>query len=400
MADPDKVFRFGELRPQAVRALGLALENVGAQTEFTAILSAELEDARSRFKKLPEPSGPYPFRMRLGDVIGGAAERAIVASNQLVFHSVGDTGQHGHGALAQDRVALHLEQQLEHANDADRPAFFFHLGDVIYFNGELEFYPEQFYEPYRFYRAPIFAIPGNHDGDSPRGERSLEPFVENFCTVWPRRPPMPGLSQRRTMTQPNVYFTLDAPFMTVIGLYTNVTGNLDRPGNEETPQLDWFIHELMEADPHKFLVVALHHPPYSADNFHGPSGIAGVLDEAFTAAGRVPHLVLTAHVHNFQYFLRGMTVGAISREVPYLVAGAGGYSGYDHLHNVDPTEQFPDAVLKAFNDEEPGFLRLTVTPSKLTWEYFTTPEVSPESIGGDDDRLHELPALFTGEVNL
>jgi hypothetical protein len=127
MADPDKVFRFGELRPQAVRALGLALESVGAQAEFTAILSAELEDARSRFKKLPEPSGPYPFRMRLGDVIGGAAERAIVANNKLVFHSVGDTGQHGHGALAQDRVALHLEQQLEHANDADRPAFFFHL---------------------------------------------------------------------------------------------------------------------------------------------------------------------------------------------------------------------------------------------------------------------------------
>src|SRR3954447_3566705 len=99
MADPDKVFRFGELRPQAVRALGLALENVGAQSEFAAIAAAELQDARSRFKKLPAPSGPYPFRIRLGDVIGTAAERAIVTNGQLVFHSVGDTGQHGHGAL-------------------------------------------------------------------------------------------------------------------------------------------------------------------------------------------------------------------------------------------------------------------------------------------------------------
>ena len=44
------------------------------------------------------------------------------------------------------------------------PAFFFHLGDVVYNFGEGQYYYDQFYEPFRFYDRPIFAIPGNHDG--------------------------------------------------------------------------------------------------------------------------------------------------------------------------------------------------------------------------------------------
>ena len=47
---------------------------------------------------------------------------------------------------------------------AAAPAFCFHLGDVIYNFGEAEYYYDQFYEPFRAYDRPIFAIPGNHDG--------------------------------------------------------------------------------------------------------------------------------------------------------------------------------------------------------------------------------------------
>ncbi len=46
----------------------------------------------------------------------------------------------------------------------NKPAFLFHLGDVVYDFGEAQYYYDQFYEPYRNYPAPIFAIPGNHDG--------------------------------------------------------------------------------------------------------------------------------------------------------------------------------------------------------------------------------------------
>ena len=44
------------------------------------------------------------------------------------------------------------------------PSFFFHLGDVVYNFGEAQYYYDQFYEPFRAYDRPIFAIPGNHDG--------------------------------------------------------------------------------------------------------------------------------------------------------------------------------------------------------------------------------------------
>src|ERR1035441_876885 len=35
---------------------------------------------------------------------------------------------------------------------------------VVYYFGEGQYYYDQFYEPFRAYDRPIFAIPGNHDG--------------------------------------------------------------------------------------------------------------------------------------------------------------------------------------------------------------------------------------------
>ena len=69
------------------------------------------------------------------------------------------------------------------------PAFFFHLGDVVYNFGEGQYYYDQFYEPFRDYDRPIFAIPGNHDGmvfgDRPDVPRvpTLTAFLRNFCAA-------------------------------------------------------------------------------------------------------------------------------------------------------------------------------------------------------------------------
>lgn len=88
------------------------------------------------------------------------------------------------------------------------PAFFYHLGDVIYYNGQSAFHPVQFYDPYKFFPPPIFAIPGNNDGnprpgpnDPPDPEPSLFGFIHNFCDV--RRNHVDNY--RDTMTQPYVY---------------------------------------------------------------------------------------------------------------------------------------------------------------------------------------------------
>ncbi len=83
---------------------------------------------------------------------------------ELVFHTVGDTGGivRAEPQLAvSDALAADLDGKPMPASAA---TFFFHLGDVVYYFGQEEYYPEQFYDPYRNYSAPIFAIPGNHDG--------------------------------------------------------------------------------------------------------------------------------------------------------------------------------------------------------------------------------------------
>src|SRR5258708_11363348 len=89
-----------------------------------------------------------------------------------------------------------------------RSQFFYHLGDVVYWNGISYHYPEQFYEPYKHYPVPIFAIAGNHDGDTKvqKGdeadpEPTLTGFMDNFCASQPTYLD----SYRPTMTQPYVY---------------------------------------------------------------------------------------------------------------------------------------------------------------------------------------------------
>jgi hypothetical protein len=88
------------------------------------------------------------------------------------------------------------------------------LGDVIYSFGEAQYYYDQFYDPYRNYPVPIFAIAGNHDGMVPNSSvESLAAFVENFCQAGnpPHRTPESGELARTAQVQPGVYYTLEAP---------------------------------------------------------------------------------------------------------------------------------------------------------------------------------------------
>jgi hypothetical protein len=116
-----------------------------------------------------------------------------------------------------------MECDLTYSKPPDRPSLFYHLGDVVYYDGESANYWPEFYEPYLNYHAPIVAIPGNHDGDvnPATGESSLQAFVRNFCSqsavISPDNTEAPG----RTMTQPNVFWTLNTPLVTIIGLYSN-----------------------------------------------------------------------------------------------------------------------------------------------------------------------------------
>jgi hypothetical protein len=323
------------------------------------------------------------------DVILPDEAKAAASANMLVFHSVGDSGGI-HGDDVQKAIANAMNDQIEKP-DAGKPtpAFYHNLGDCVYFNGESAFYTSQFYEPYQNYHAAIFAVAGNHDGDThvrpgdpPDTESSLFGFMRNFCdTVSHHDSPY-----RATMTQPYVYWTLDTPVATIIGLYSNVDGTLDARGTSEQQQ--WFQQQVANAAKDKALIVAAHHPPYSLDTVHGGyPEIEVALDRTISATGRIPSAVLSGHVHSYQRFQR--TLG--DKKVPYIVAGAGGYANRPGLmHLIETTASgaalpagfqttHGDLKLMAYNDQQPGFLRISVNGKNKTliFEYFLVPFSGP-----------------------
>jgi 3',5'-cyclic AMP phosphodiesterase CpdA len=318
--------------------------------------------------------------------------QTISSSGELVFHLVGDTGG-VKSPESQQIVAMNMDRDFEVPDPVGHPAFFYHLGDVVYYYGAASEYYPQFYEPYVHYPAPIFAIPGNHDGDLPpqpgdsqsqlsqpstqeptQQVQSLDAFVRNFCSDTPQITPEAKDVPRDAMTQPNVYWTLEAPFITIVGLYTNVPEG----GEVSDEQREWLHSELQGAAQDKALVVTMHHPIYSADGHHSGSEYMGqVLDEAIEQTSRIPDAVFAGHVHNYQRFTRRRNDG---REVPYIVAGAGGYW---HLHYVEKhlgrkvqtpfTAGDPSVTLESYCDDRHGYLRLEVGTQILRGRYFAVP---------------------------
>jgi hypothetical protein len=210
--------------------------------------------------------------------------------------------------------------------------------------------------------------------------------MKHFCAESPQHALEAGHSDRPTMTQPNCYWRLDAPFVTIVGLYSNVSGELDNTDAHATAQREWLTEALRSAPADSCLLVAVHHPIYSLGS-HGPTRrVAKALDHAIETIGRVPDAVLSGHDHNYQRFTRKWK----GRDIPHLIVGAGGMTGYDlarvHKHR-DPGE---DAKLEHHNDQRPGFLRLTITPDRLKGEYFTVPGAGRENDGEERDDKFKL----------
>jgi hypothetical protein len=165
------------------------------------------------------------------------------------------------------------------------------------------------------------------------------------------------------MTQPGVYFTLDAPFVSIIGLYSNALegpGVLSSQGGHfpiGDDQLTFLKNELtrlksQRAANERAVVLAVHHPPLSADAKHGGStGLQDDIDACCRAAGLWPDMVLSGHAHLYQRFTRTVATG---QQTPYLVAGSGGFAATgpigglpsapvsmgDHVLEIDPIVDF------------------------------------------------------------
>lgn len=299
---------------------------------------------------------------------------AIQQDGALRFHCVGDTGG-WRDPEPQRQVAAAMVAELAGDSQVD---FFYHLGDIVYPHGEEANYGPQFFSPYAAYDAPIFAIPGNHDGEVVPDSRaaSLEPFVKTFCSSSPPLHDAAVSLSRPLPAQPNVYWTLAHDWLRIVGLYTNV----HEDGEIAQDQLDWMTAELEAAPAEVTLILAVHRPVYSVDVVHGSNlDLGDALDACFDRAGRTPDALLTAHAHDYQRFTRRLR----DREIPYVVAGSGGFHERHHAGDGVPAlparfPGLPDVTLEAYDSRRHGFMTVTVTPSGAEVVYRTVSEAGAQ----------------------
>ena len=346
-------------------------------------------DALNREHKLepiafPDPRGLPEPRLTLAAVLHldeAKLQRSLAGQGQIVFHAAGDTGN-TRGPASQNIVADKMTGDFEEAA-RDRPSFFLHLGDVVYSFGEAQYYYDQFYDPYRDYPAPIIALAGNHDGMVAPGTDvpTLAAFLQNFCAESFEVTPEAGGLSRTAQIQPGVFFTFEAPFLRILCLYSNV---LEDPGVIVDDiigdkQLTFLRTALRRAKIENFggaLIIAHHHPAYTAGTKHGWSeSMTGQIDTVCAEVGFWPHAVLSAHAHNYQRFTRqhGDT------QIPYLVAGGGGH-GLTRLRSKNasalrtpqllpvPVGADP-VVLENYDDGDYGYLRIVADSTQLRIEF-------------------------------
>jgi len=352
------------------------------------------------------------FRLQdaYGSNHGSKVVGKIQSAKKIIFHAFGDSGASN---VRKYKNELHVSDQVtldcNQSDEANKPAFLFHLGDVVYNFGESQYYYDQFYEPFRNYPAPIFAIPGNHDSfivpGTPQGKEPLTTFRRNFCAKETVITPEAGSLHRTAMTQPGVYFSLDAPFVRVIGLFSNsledpgVISNKDGkwPGINDK-QLKFLSAQLKRIKKENYkgaVLLATHHPPYSyspppkrggAGGNHGCSAIMlKQVDEICLQEGVYPHAFLAAHAHNYQRYTRIMKFGKSEIDVPFIVCGDGGHnvnplvraskghpaeephpgSAVDYMESSDAAITAKQLLLEKYDDTNYGYLRIHVDKEQL-----------------------------------
>jgi hypothetical protein len=399
----EPVFSEGKVLPDPA---GFRIQHPSDDAQYNALGDLITKDVVSFDQSRLAPRDLYTLESALGPH-GPDVVKKIRDDGQVVFHAVGDTGSSDLRKYKSEiRTSDQLADDCRTAADGDRPVFLFHLGDLVYSFGESRYYYDQFYEPFRNYPAPILAIPGNHDSfvipDTPPADAPLATFQRNFCAEKPAITREAGSLHRTAMTQPGVYFALDAPFVRIIGMFSNA---LEDPGlvsdeGGHWPGVPKLQLEFLGAQLHRVrgesyagaLLIATHHPPFTYEppageggggNHGSSSDMLRDIDAVCKAKGVYPHAFLAAHAHNYQRYTRTVRLGK-DRQVPFVVCGSGGHNinplvrarrgepaqephfgaAVDYLEKK-PAVETGGLVLEKYDDRNYGYLRVSVDAKHL-----------------------------------
>ncbi|NUT43612.1 MAG: metallophosphoesterase [Thermoactinospora sp.] len=282
--------------------------------------------------------------------------------------------------------------------------------DVIYPTGSGNEYCDKFFRPYKDYRAPIYAVPGNHDWYD-----GLGGFMRVFCDAPPLKPQPdrglrgllwrkpekidePALAEARTMrglpeqqaVQPAPYWAIETPHLLLVGVDTGIRGELDKD------QVAWLRRTSADPRP-KILVTG---KPIYRRNDYTPSPLegGGTIDDIVRDPAHNYVAAIGGDVHNYQRY--PVKVG--DRVIQYLVAGgSGAFMHATHtVRRVDVggvhEEEYRCYPLRG--DSLSFYSQLYAKRLRMRWLYLTPQEavcIMAEQIGIRPVRPVEEPVTIT-----
>jgi hypothetical protein len=202
------------------------------------------------------------------------------------------------------------------------------------------------------------------------------------------------------VNQPGVYWMLETKLLHLIGLYSNAAEDFGILGNNAAKkvtnlgnaQLTWLEARLKKIKARrgqgerKALIFAMHHPPYAKGLQPSPRGHPGSpemlaqMDQVCEKIDIMPDAVFSAHTHCYARYARHYKKSGLTKEIPYIVAGAGGYGAEPAPPNFgfskDGVTYANGAPARALVDAHErnagyGFLTVTVKPKQLQILYTT-----------------------------
>ena len=267
---------------------------------------------RARLRGL-SPDAAVGYRVRAGGVATGvevfrtAPVRGAPDSLDVLIW-----GDSGWGSEAQ----VDLARQMERLHDV---ALALHTGDIAYEDGSEVAFTQRYFRVYRRFlaRVPVYPVPGNHDVRTDGGRPMDEAFV------------LPGAAE----TAGRRYYSFDWGQAHFIALDSNEEGGVRSDLRVRGRQYRWLVCDLSvaAADPRtRWIVVYLHHPPYSAGtglSGHGSDRtLRDVLAPVFDRYE--VDLVFSGHDHIYErsHPIRAGAVDTAGPGVVYVVTGGGGAS--------------------------------------------------------------------------
>ncbi|WP_282703459.1 metallophosphoesterase [Streptomyces sp. CC219B] len=281
---------------------------------------------------------------------GAPADKVIrrAEADRFSFLVIGDTGE---GDEPQYAVVPGL---LKAGRDT---SFAVLASDVIYPVGSADDYDGKFFRPYRDYRAPIYAIPGNHDW-----YEDLGAFMRVFCGD---APPLPPEAKPRPLTrawlrsllwhrprdgdggrlaearrlrsepaqqavQPGPYWAVDAGPVRIVAIDTGLLGTLD------AEQGAW-LREVSRDPRPKILITG---SPLYVDGEYRPCSIegGGTVDDLVRDPAHRYVAAIGGDIHNYQRY----PVRVDGRTIQYVVCGGGG--AFMHATHTIPRVDVADVT--------------------------------------------------------